>query len=70
MYYDTGDAVKKMNGYMEKCGYRIFKSPGKIGLVGGSGFIGKCFQDIYAKEAELVEVSRKSGAVSRYSAER
>lgn len=53
MYYDTGDTVKKMNGYMEKCGYRIFKSPGKIGLVGGSGFIGKCFQDIYAKEAEL-----------------
>ena len=69
MYYDTGDTVKKMNGYMEKCGYRIFKSPGKIGLVGGSGFIGKCFQDIYAKEAELVEVSRKSGAVSEYSAE-
>ncbi len=69
MYYDTGDTVKKMNGYMEKCGYRIFKSPGKIGLVGGSGFIGKCFQDIYAKEAELVEVSRKSGAVSEYYAE-
>lgn len=69
MYYDTGDTVKKMNGYMEKCGYRIFESPRKIGLVGGSGFIGKCFQGIYAEKAELAEVSRRNGAVSEYSAE-
>ena len=69
MYYNTGDIVKKMNGYMEKCGYRIFRSPKKIGLVGGSGFIGKCFQDIYAREAELVDISRKSGAVCEYTCE-
>ena len=69
MYYDTGDIVKKMNGYMEKCGYRIFKSPKKIGLVGGSGFIGKSFQGIYAEKAELADVSRKNGAVKEYSAE-
>ena len=68
LYYDSGETVKKMNGYMEKCGYRIFKSPRKIGLVGGSGFIGKCFQSIYANKTELVEVSRKNGAVSEYSA--
>ncbi len=69
MYYNTGDTVKKINGYMEKCGYRIFHSPLKIGLVGGSGLIGTCFQGMYAAHAELVDVSRKSGAVREYSAE-
>lgn len=68
-YYDSGDVVKKINGYMEKCGYRIFRSPQKIGLVGGSGFIGKCFQSMYANEAELVDVSRKNSTISEYSAE-
>ena len=24
-YYDIGDKVKELNGYMEKCGYNIFK---------------------------------------------
>lgn len=68
-YYNSGETVKTMNGYMEKCGYRIFKSPRKIGLIGGSGFIGKYFQGIYAKKAELVEIARTNGAVSAYSAE-
>lgn len=52
---------------MEKCGYRIFRSPKKVGLVGGSGFIGKAFQDLYAREAELVDISRKNGVVSEYT---
>ena len=69
MYYDTGDTVKKINGYMEKCGYRIFSSPRKIGLVGGSGFIGSCFQSMYANVARLCDVSRKSGAVGEYTPE-
>ena len=69
LYYDTGDTVKKMNGYMEKCGYRIFRSPKRIGLVGGSGFIGSSFQSIYADRAGLVDISRKSGAISEYSVE-
>lgn len=69
MYYTAGDKIKKMNGYMEKCGYRIFRSPKKIGLVGGSGFIGQCFQSAYQNEAELNDVSRKNGAVSEYSYE-
>ena len=24
-YYSDGDVVKRMNGYMEKCGYQIFR---------------------------------------------
>ena len=70
LYYDSGDTVKKINGYMEKCGYRIFRSPQKIGLVGGSGFVGKCFQYMYSEEAELVEVSRKNGSISEYSSDK
>ncbi len=69
MYDRPGDHVKNMNGYMEKCGYRIFRSPKKIGLVGGSGFIGQNFQNLYGRKAELVDVSRKNGAVSEYSSE-
>lgn len=69
MYYDTGDTVKKINGYMEKCGYRIFHAPGKIGLIGGSGLIGRSFCGMYAKKAGLVEISRTGGAVGEYSAE-
>lgn len=69
MYYNTGDTVKKINGYMEKCGYRIFGSPRKIGLVGGSGFIGSCFQSMYSNAARLCDVSRKSGAVGEYTPE-
>ena len=69
MYYDSGDYVKQINGHMEKCGYRIFKSPQRIGLVGGSGFIGQCFQSLYANQAELINVSRKNGAVYEYSVE-
>ena len=70
MYYSTGDTVRKMNGYMEKCGYRIFGSPKRVGVVGGSGFIGKSFQSLYGHEAELNEVSRTSGTVDEYSADR
>ena len=70
MYYGTGNTVKRMNGYMEKCGYRIFGSPKRVGLVGGSGFIGKCFQSLYGIETELIEVSRTNGTVDEYSADR
>lgn len=69
MYYKSGDAVKRMNGYMEKCEYRIFKSPYKIGLVGGSGFIGQTFQKMFGMKANLIDVSRQNGAVSNYSVE-
>lgn len=68
MYYETGDTVKRMNGYMEKCGYRILKSPHKIGLVGGSGFIGQHFQKLFKNKAELIDISRKNGTVTDYSA--
>lgn len=68
-YYENGDVVKKMNGYMEKCGYRIFKEPCKIGLVGGSGFVGKNFLKMYGSVADIRDISRKSGAVTEYSAD-
>lgn len=68
LYYNTGDTVKRMNGYMEKCGYRILKSPHKIGLVGGSGFIGQNFQKFFKNKAELIDISRKNGTVTDYSA--
>lgn len=69
LYYEAGDTVKQMNGYMEKCGYRIFKSPHRIGLVGGSGFIGKNFKKLFGGKAELIDISRKAGTVNDYSAE-
>lgn len=69
MYYETGDTVKRMNGYMEKCGYRIFMSPKKIGLVGGSGFIGRTFKKLFEDQAELKDVSRQNHIVSQYSAD-
>lgn len=69
MYYETGDTVKRMNGYMEKCGYRIFMSPKKIGLVGGSGFIGRTFKKLFGDQAELKDVSRKNHIISQYSAD-
>lgn len=69
MYYEAGDTVKRMNGYMEKCGYRMFMSPKKIGLVGGSGFIGKNFKNLFGDKAEIKDISRKNQTVSQYSAE-
>lgn len=69
MYYQTGDKVRKLNGYMEKCGYRIYKSPHKIGVIGGSGFVGKSFIQMYNKDFELKEISRQSGVISNYSVE-
>ena len=54
---------------MEKCGYRIFMSPKKIGLVGGSGFIGKNFKKLFGDKAEIKDISRRSQAVDQYSAE-
>ncbi len=67
MYYRKGDIVRRMNGYAEKCGYRIFKSPNKVALVGGSGMIGRCFAGMYSGTAELVDVSRTSGMIVEYS---
>ena len=67
LYYKTGDTVKRMNGYMEKCGYRIFMSPKKIGLVGGSGFIGKNFKKLFGDKAEIKDISRQNQTVSQYS---
>lgn len=67
IYYNTGDTVKRMNGYMEKCGYRIFKAPYKIGLVGGSGFIGKNFKKLFGATADIKDISRQSKTVSEYS---
>ncbi len=66
MYYHTGDNVRKLNGYMEKCGYRIYKSPHRIGLVGGSGFVGNSFNGMYKDKFELVDISRKNGVVTEY----
>ena len=66
-YYENGDVVKKMNGYMEKCGYRIFKEPYKIGLVGGSGFVGRNFIKMYANRFDIKDISRSSGAIAEYS---
>lgn len=67
MYYKSGDTVKKLNGYMEKCGYRIYKSPCKIGVVGGSGFVGQSFAEQYKNDFEIFNISRQKGAVNEYS---
>ncbi len=69
MYYHTGDTVRKLNGYMEKCGYRIYKSPCKVGVVGGSGFVGKSFYEMYKRSFDIIDISRKSGAITEYSCE-
>ena len=69
MYYQTGDKIKKMNGYMEKCGYRIYQSPRNIGVIGGSGSVGTCFSRMYEETYNIVDISRKSGLVTQYSYE-
>ena len=69
MYYRTGDRVRKLNSYMEKCGYRIYKSPHRVGVIGGSGFVGKSFLEMYKNTLEIIDISRKSGAVTEYSCE-
>lgn len=69
MYYQTGDRVKKLNGYMEKCGYRIFTSPKKIGVIGGSGFVGTAFKAQYGNAFEIKDISRSNKAVGEYSYE-
>lgn len=69
MYYHTGGKVRKLNGYMEKCGYRIYKSPCKIGVIGCSGFVGKSFLEMYKNSFEIIDISRRSGAVTEYSCE-
>lgn len=69
MYYNTGDKVRRLNGYMEKCGYRIYKSPHKIGVIGGSGSVGGSFIEMYKDSFCFIDVSRSSGAVAEYSAE-
>ena len=67
MYYRTGDTVRKLNGYMEKCGYRIYKSPHTIGVIGGSGFVGKSFEEQYGKRLTVKNISRSNGSVTEYS---
>lgn len=67
MYYETGDTVRKLNGYMEKCGYRIYKSPCTIGVVGGSGFVGRSFGEQYGKCLSVKNISRSNGSVTEYS---
>ena len=67
MYYRTGDKVRKLNGYMEKCGYRIYKSPNRIGVIGGSGFVGSNFLKLYSNEFDIVDISRKNGVVTDYT---
>ena len=69
MYYKTGDTVRKLNGYMEKCGYRICTAPHKIGVVGGSGFIGRSFEKQYGNSFEILNISRSNSAVTEYSEE-
>lgn len=69
MYCHTGDKVRILNGYMEKCGYRIYKSPHKIGVVGGSGFVGSNFTEMYKDSFEIVNISRKNNVVTKYSCE-
>lgn len=67
MYYKEGETIRRMNGYAEKCGYRIFGSPRKIALIGGSGMIGKCFQELFSQEFTVKDVSRSTGGVQEYS---
>lgn len=67
MYYQSGDVVRRLNGYMEKCGYRIYKSPYKVGVIGGSGFIGTHFQIQYSDRFRFVNIARKNGVVADYS---
>lgn len=69
MYYQTGDTVKRLNGHMEKCGYRIFTSPRKVGVIGGSGFIGTAFKSQFGGDFEIKSISRSNKAVSEYSYE-
>lgn len=66
-YYKTGDKVKQMNGFMEKCGYRMFKSPQRVGLIGGSSMIGKALMKLYSNEVEFKDISRKSGTITEYT---
>ena len=65
-YYKTGDRVRRMNGYMEKCGYRIFAAPHRLALIGGSGFIGSTFKSMYSENFEITDVSRKSSNIVNY----
>lgn len=69
LYYQSGERVRRLNGYMEKCGYRIYRSLQKIGVIGGSGFIGKHFINLYGSRLEITDISRKNGAVTEYSVE-
>lgn len=65
-YYRNGDKVRRMNGYMEKCGYRIFKSPKRVALIGGSGFVGSSFKSLFSEEFDITDISRKAGNISSY----
>ena len=65
-YYREGEIVKQINGYMEKCGYRMYVQRKRVALVGGSSMIGRCFQKMYAADFDLIDVSRSTGAVGDY----
>lgn len=69
-YCRSGETVRKMNGFMEKCGYRIFASPRRVGLIGGSGFIGRALaKELGERGFEPVDISRGSGLLRDYSRE-
>lgn len=69
LYYGKGDIVRPMNGYAEKCGYRMFPSPSRVALIGGSGRIGRCLGKLLGDRLDVVEVSRTAGTVTEYTRE-
>ncbi len=68
-YYHPGERVRKMNGYMEKCGYHMYTQKLRFGLIGGSGVIGKSFFRLYAQEFALEDISRSNGSIPAYHRE-
>lgn len=68
-YYRPGERVRKLNGYMEKCGYRMYTEKLRFGLIGGSGVIGQNFFRLYAQEFALEDISRSGGFLPAYRRE-
>lgn len=66
-YYREGEIVRPINGYMEKCGYRMYVRRTRVALIGGSGVIGGCFRQMYGAEFDLIDVSRGTGAIAAYT---
>lgn len=65
-YYRAGEPVRRINGHMEKCGYRMYVQKKRIALIGGSGVIGRCFARMYAQDFDLIDVSRSTGTAGDY----